>query len=192
MTYLGVTRPDDTLVEPIGETPQGYPIFERPLGYLFSLVIEGKPVSFRRGIGDTTFDWDAGDPTVRPALEVIVSNPLGDGSPAVCDNTFPEIGGIPSSTGFAETQENANAVNDLGCRFLNGSGETRGRGPLEACTTFPDGGSRFVASDSQIQFCGLIAEPFQFPVGDTQVTIRLRDRFGGVGPETAMIVRVLP
>ncbi len=86
----------------------------------------------------------------------------------------------------------ANAVNDLGCRFRNGSGEPIARGPLEACTMFPDGGSRFVASDTRVQYCGLIAEPFSFPVGDTTVSVRLRDRFGGVGPVSSMIIRVAP
>jgi hypothetical protein len=192
VTFLGVTRPDDSIVDPVGVSNEGYPIFERPLGFLFSIVVEGKPVTFTQGIGDSAFNWDPADPSVRPALEAIVSNPLGDGSPAVCDNTAPDIGGVPSSPGFLETQEVANAVNDFGCRFLNGSGIPVARGPLEACTMFPDGGSRFVSSQTRVQFCALIAEPFSFPVGDTLVSVRLSDRFGKPGPVSSMIIRVLP
>jgi len=105
---------------------------------------------------------------------------------------LPTIGGIPSSANFGDTQEVANAVNDLGCRFVNGQGQPVGRVGKDACTVFRDGGFRFVDEMSQIQFCGLIAEPFAFPVGDTKVSARLRDTRGGAGPSASIIVRVLP
>lgn len=192
VTFLGLTRPDDTLVEPVGVSPQGYPIFDRPLGFSFSIVVEGRPISPLRGMGESAFRWDPGDPTVRPDLEVIVSNPLGNGSTLVCDNEPPDIGGVPSSTGFLDDQQVANAVNDFGCRFVNGEGVPTARGPNDACTAFADGLFHFVDSTSRVQFCGQIAEPFAFPVGETQVTVRLRDRFGAVGPASAMIIRVRP
>jgi hypothetical protein len=192
VSFLGLTRPDDTLIAPVGVSNGGLPIFQRPLGYLFSLVVEGRPFALSRGIGDSSFRWSSSDPEVRPDLEMIVSNPLGDASAAVCDDMPPMIGGVPSSPDFLSTQAVANAVNDLGCRFVNGEGLPIGRGPNEACTTFSDGGSRFVESSSRVQFCGFIAEPFRFPIGDTVVTVRLRDRFGAVGPAASMIVRVLP
>jgi hypothetical protein len=191
VSFLGLARPDDTLIDSVGLSSEGYPIFERPLGHLFSLVVEGRPFALSRGVGESSFRWSPSDPTLRPDLEMIVSNPLGDGSAAVCDSMPPMIGGVPSSPDFLATQQVANAVNDLGCRFVNGQGLPIGRGPLEACTTFADGGSRFVEATSRVQFCGFISEPFGFPVGDTKVTVRLRDRFGVVGPSASMIVRVL-
>lgn len=192
MTYLGVARPDDTLVDPVGASPEGHPIYVRPFGHSFSIVVEGRPISISRGIGESAFRWDPGDPSVRPDLEVIVSNALGDGSTPVCDNIPPDIGGVPSSTDFLDTQDVANAVNDFGCRFVDGSGQPVARGPLDACTVFADGGYRFVVSSSRVQYCALIAEPFGFPVGDTRVTVRLRDRFGTPGPSAALVLRVQP
>jgi len=180
------------LIEPVGFTPDQIPIFERPLGYLFNIVVEGKPGPSLRRVADSSFNWSADDPSVRPGLEMIVNRALGDGSPEVCDNMFPLIGGIPAATGFEETQMVANAVNDLGCRFLDGSGLPRGRSRAEACTFFPNGEFHVVQSSSTIQFCGVIAEPYGFPTGDTRVDVRLRDISGAVGPSASFIVRVRP
>jgi len=192
ITFFGLTRSDDNVVEPVAVSPDGLPIYERRVGFLFSLVIEGKPLAPPLRLGDSSFRHDPGDPSVRPDLEVIVSRPLGDGSLEVCDNMLPMIGGIPSSPDFGNTQEVANAINDLGCRFVNGEGQPVGRLGKDACTVFPDGRFRFVEETSQIQFCGLIAQRFAFPVGDTRVSARLRDRRGGAGPSASIIVRVLP
>jgi hypothetical protein len=178
------------VIEPIGFTPDLLPIFQRPLGYLFSIVVEGRPGPSFRPVADSTFNWNAGDPSLRPGMEMIVSRQLGDGSAEVCDNTFPLIGGIPASTGFDDSQANANAVNDLGCRFLDGTGLPRGRSRLEACTFFPNGEFHFVNPASTIQYCGVIAEPYGFPVGDTRVDVRLRDLSGVPGPVASFIVRV--
>jgi hypothetical protein len=85
-----------------------------------------------------------------------------------------------------------NAVNDLGCRFVDGAGQPRGRSRFDACTFFENGEFHFVEPNSTSQFCAGIAEPFAFPVGDTTVEARLRDTSGRAGPSAAMIIRVLP
>lgn len=192
MTFVGLTRPDNTLIAPSGVTFDQVPIFVRPLGYLFNVVIEGKPGPSLRRVADLSFNWSSSDPSVRPGLEMIVDRALGNGSPAVCDNMLPVIGGIPASPGFLDTQMVANSVNDLGCRFVDGTGFPRGRSQANACTFFPNGEFHFVEAISTIQFCGAIAEPFGFPPGDTRVDVRLRDIAGGAGPVASFIVRVVP
>lgn len=183
---MGIARPDDTLIDAAGVTAEGWPIFERPFGYGFAIIIEGSGPS-NRVPGLSTFE-DFG----RPALQMIVSRPLGDGSPAVCDDRPPFIGGVPASASFAETQAISNAINDFGCRFVDGNGLTMGRSKSEeACTRFPDGSFRFASATSRAQFCGTIAPPFGFGVGDTTVTVQLGDQNGATGPPASFVIRVL-
>jgi hypothetical protein len=194
ITYVGLARPDDTIIDPVGVTSQGWPIYERPLGYLFTIVVEAKPGPNRLRVGLNTFRSSLSDPIVRPDFEIIVSRPLGDGSAVVCDDMPPMIGGVPASTSFNTTQPISNAINDFGCRFVDGSGSPGGRGPDEACTMFEDGFSRFVISSgpnaSTAQFCAGIAEPFKFPDGDTTVRVRARDAGGVPGAPVSFVVRI--
>ena len=192
ITYVGVVRASDEVVEPSGTTAQGWPIYERPFGFSFSLVVEAKPGSTRRPVGLNAFRSDLFDPSVRPDLEIIVSRPLGNGSLAVCDDMLPEIGGIPASATFDPTQNISNAINDLACRFVNGSGLPGGRRANEACTVFGDGEFAFVDATSTVQFCALIAEPFGFPMGDTVVSVRVRDSSGTPGAAKSFVVRITP
>jgi hypothetical protein len=187
---VGLARPDDTLVDASGATPEGWPIFERPFGYGFSIVIEGKRGPNNKQPGVSTFEDFA-----RPDLQIIVSRPLGNGSSTVCDNMLPVIGGVPASASFAETQAISNAINDFACRFVDGNGLMMGRSKSEeACTRFPDGSFHFVDtnSPSRVQFCGAIAPPFSFPIGDTVVTVRLRDQSDQVGPSKSFVIRISP
>jgi hypothetical protein len=192
ITYVGVARASDEITQPIGTTSQGWPIFERPFGYSFSLVVEAKPGPSRKTVALSTFNSDEFDPSQRPDFEIIVSRPLGNGSTDVCDNMLPFFGGVPASTSFDETQPISNAINDLSCRFVNGSGDPKGRTEAEACTMFEDGNFGFVKPDTKVQFCALVAEPFSFPVGDTVVTVRVRDSSGQPGPPASFVVRVQP
>jgi hypothetical protein len=124
-------------------------------------------------------------------LQIIVSRSLGENpTRAVCDNIPPLIGGVPSSPGFDGTLLVSQAINDLGCRFIDGDNQTIGRSRGEACTRFADGEFRFKADDSTVQFCAQISLPLSFQNGDTTVTVRLKDTSGSVGPEKRMIVRV--
>jgi hypothetical protein len=191
---VGIVRASDEVVAPSGTTSQGWPIYERAFGFAFSLVIEAKPGPGRpvRAVGLNAFRSDLSNPSVRPDLEIIVSRPLGDGSLAVCDDMLPLIGGIPASTSFDQTQNISNAINDLACRFVNGSGLPGGRRAAEACTVFGDGEFAFVDQTSTVQFCALIAEPFSFPLGDTVVSVRVRDATGQPGPPASFVVRVTP
>jgi hypothetical protein len=192
VTFVGLARPDDQLFDPVGMTPEGWPIYERPLGYLFTVVVEAKPGPSRRPVGVNAFRYNPSDPTVRPDLEIIVSRPLGDGSLAVCDNALPMLGGIPASPNFNQTQAISNAINDFACRFVNGTGMPGGRQIGDACLLFQNGEFGFANSDSTTQFCAGIAEPFDFPSGDTVVSVRVRDSSGVPGPPASFVVRVQP
>jgi hypothetical protein len=193
VSFIGLARPDDRLLSPSGFDDGGTPIYERPFGYGFNLVVEGKPGPSRRPVARSSFNYVPGDPGVVPDLQVIVSEPLGENpSRAVCDIMPGFIGGVPASSDFDESQAVADAMNDLGCRFIDGDNQTVGRNEAEACLIFGDGEYRFAEDDSTVQFCAQISVPLAFRVGDTMVTARLRDTSGATGPPARIIVRVRP
>ena len=172
-------------------TPEGYPIFTRLLGYNFTIVIEGRADGSRKP-GSSAFNYSAGNPAVRPDLEIIVLRSLGDGSTTVCDDRPPVIGGVPASPNFDLTQPISNAINDFACRFIDGNGLPEGRGTsADACTVFPDGEYRFANANSEMQFCAGIDPPNAFPVGDTTVMVRMRDLDGVPGAPATFVIRVL-
>ncbi|HXQ22168.1 MAG TPA: dockerin type I repeat-containing protein [Candidatus Acidoferrales bacterium] len=190
VTFFGVTRGDDTLVSSSGTTPDGVPIYPRPNGNGFSLVVESMPGLSGAAVGKSAYQPSL---TSLPDLQVEVSNPLGNGSSAVCDSSGPTPGGVPAvdPPNFAPTQADINAVNDLACRFLDGSGAPTGR-TSDSCVLFPTGDYEFVNPMTTIQFCGVIDQVLSFPPGDTVVTARLRDVNGNAGPPAQIVIRVTP
>jgi hypothetical protein len=197
ITYFGLVRADDTLVKTIDMTPEGLPIFARSFGSNFSIVIEARPGGTNAAIDSNTLNTNPVDPRVLPGLQIEVSRSLGDGSSAVCDDEAPTIGGVPAiePSDFSLIQKVADAINDLACRFKDGSGFHSGRnGPADACTTFPDGGFRFITGNqgTTTQFCAMINEPLSFPPGDTLVTARVRDIAGNISAVAQIVVRIPP
>ena len=190
VSFLGLTRSDDTLIPPSGATNDGLPIFTYPTGTGFSIVVEGKPGSSGSPVGPSAYSAD--DRAAYPDLQIEVSRALGNGSPAVCDNSAPTAGGVPgiSPPSFDPTQTNIDIVNDLGCRFVDGNGQPVGRKETEACVQFSTGEHGFANADSTVQFCGLMTAVLQLPSGDTLVTARLRDADGAVGPIAQMVVHI--
>jgi hypothetical protein len=191
ITFLGVTRSDDTLVAPSDVTADGVPIYERP-SFGFSLVVEGRPGGSGAPVGTSTFNWNPTDPNAVPYLLIEVSRPLGDGSAAVCDDMPPDLGGVPAVNppDFSAVQSVADAINDFACRFKDGTGFRSGRGTSDACIMFADGQFHFMKQGSTTQFCGQINRPLSFPQGDTLVTIRIRDLAGNVSEAGSLIIRV--
>jgi len=180
----------------------GIPIYLRTFGSGFSLVVEGRKGG-GQDVGVSTFNYDPNDPTARPDLQVVVSRPLGTNpTAAVCDNMPPMVGGVPAVNppDFSVTQQISDALNDLGCRFLDGAGQPLGRiASGDACTVSTDGTFHFVCNQatspgctkqSTIQFCASIARPYGFPVGDTIVTVMLRDKADNLSMPAQMIIRV--
>ncbi|MBI1817853.1 MAG: hypothetical protein HYR72_22990 [Deltaproteobacteria bacterium] len=194
VTFFGLAAADDMPLQPIGTDGNGRLIYERRFGQGFSLVVEGRPGISHSPVGLSAFNYSPDDPAVRPDMQMLVSRPLGNGSTTVCDNTLHMFGGVPSvdPANYALTQHISDAINDLGCRFNNGTGNPGGRGPDDACTLFPDGEFHFVDPNSTAQFCGRVASPFGFPEGDTIATVRLSDQQGVVGATRQIVVRVNP
>jgi hypothetical protein len=185
ITFFGVILADDSVQPPSGQTPDGIPIYQRPSGFGFSLVVEAREA---RPSSTPLVSYTSGGP---PDLQIQATRPLGDGSPAVCDNAAPNFGGVP---GIAPPQiENptaiADALNDFGCRFVDGGGAAVGRRCADGCVRF-DTGDFGCQSSATIQFCGAISAPLAFPSGDTLVTVRVRGSDGQLGAPAQLIMRI--
>ena len=189
ITFFGVTRADDTPVPPSGTTADNVPIYARPTGAAFSIVIEGAPGVAGEPVGRSAFP---GDGTSFADLQIEVSHPLGNGSATVCDRSGPTPGGVPATDppSFDDTQANIAASNDLSCRFVNGGDMPVARTRDEACVLFPSGDFRFVSLASSVQFCGFVTRFMEFPQGDTLVTARLRDQAGNPGAPMQIVIRI--
>jgi len=192
ITYFGVARPDDAPMLSTSVDAHGRPIFVRPTGQGMFLVIEARPGLDAQQAGDQAFD-PAG---TLPDLQLLVSRALGDGSTAICDDTQPNIGGVPATNPlrFSDAPDIVAAINDLGCRVNDGAGNPVGRtASSQACTRTDAPGSfgyTFVDATSTIQYCLPIAHPWGFPLGDTIVAARVRDTSGTVGTQQEIVVRV--
>jgi hypothetical protein len=175
ITFFGVTNGNDVLVSAVGEAEDGTLIYERP-AYGFSLVIEARPGGTGAKLGSSTYNWSTANPTSLPDLQVEASNDLGNPTEAVCDYSGTTAGGVPAVTPFDFSPAEAPAINDLSCRFQDGSGAFAGRDKNEACTLFlPAEVYHLVDPSSTIQYCGVVTEAFSFPAGDTVVAARVRD-----------------
>lgn len=188
ITLFAVTRADGFLVDPIDDDAE-VPIYERPLGSGFNLVVEAGTGPGGGTVGVTTLD-DSGPPD----LQVQATRRLGDGDPRVCD-AQPPAGGIPAidPPRFDDSPFVTTTLNDFGCRFLDGRGQTRGRGCNEenGCVAFANGESGCVSRQTRRQFCATVDASMAFPLGDTLVTVRVRDTEGRLGDAASLIVRVL-
>jgi hypothetical protein len=177
ITFLGITRADGKAIDPTTGS-DGIPVFRNYVGSGFQLVVEGKPGASGVDVGRRVFVSEATDPKKRPDLEVQVDRPLGNGSEVVCDRIRPNIGGVPAINppSFAETQKVADTLNDMGCRFevfLESD---------SSCTLGPNEDWQFRDAETKIQFCMTVARAWNFPIGETLVTVRLRDTAGNYGP----------
>jgi len=193
VTFFGVAGANGTLTMPIGTNAQGVPIYERQLGFGFVLVVEGRRGGDNSAAGQSSFNYDPGNPQARPDLQILASRALGNGSTAVCDNSPPDFGGVPavSPPSFDATQRTADALNDFGCRFVDGNGNPVARSVANACVLQTSGEYGFASAQSQIEFCATVSQPLRFPKGDTLLTVRLRDVKGQAGAPAQLIVRVL-
>lgn len=193
ITYFGLSRSDDIPLQPDTFDAVGRPVYFRPLGSGFSLVVEARPGVSARQPGQLAFDYDANDPSRLPDLQILLSRPIGFGTPAVCDSLPPQQAGIPPAFGFAfdGSEEVSRVVNDLGCRFNDGEGLPLGRRqPGDACTRTPVTlDFAFVDPSTTIQYCGPIARAWAFAPGDTIVKTRVRDSRGTYSSEREIVVR---
>jgi hypothetical protein len=178
ITFFGAARADGGMVEPESVDKKGIPTYLSAGGSGFQLVVEAQPGLSGLDPSRRVFAYVADDPKSRPDLEIETSRDMGDGSPAVCDRMRPNIGGIPgiNPPDFAETQRVSDAINDFACRF-----ETFLQ-PDSACTVDKNGEFAFERKESTLQFCMVVARAWAFPLGDTLLSVRLRDTDGNPGP----------
>jgi hypothetical protein len=141
-------------------------------------------------VGTSSFDHHPNDPARRPDLQLLSDRALGDGDEAVCGDAR-RGDGVPAmaALSFEIAQPVSDAMNDLGCRFIDGRGRTRGRAADDACTLQRDGTYRFVGAESRIQFCATVSRALGLPDGDTRLRVRLRDAAGRVGASRDIVVR---
>jgi len=193
ITYLGIARSDSTVVAPFAYDDEGRPIYTRVGGAGFSIVVEAMPGADEAAPGLIAFEHDASNPATLPDLQVLLSQPLGNGNAEVCAEDPDARDGIPATEplAFTSTRVVADAINDFGCRVNDGTGRALGVNlSVDACTIFSDGSSHFVDPASTTQFCAPIPGVRQFSSGDTIVAARVRDVEGMIGPVREMIVRV--
>src|SRR5262249_29853603 len=119
IAYLGVARADSVPLAPSDFDPDGRPIYIRPFGNGLSLIVEGRSGASGRNVGPSAYDPSGG----LPDLQMILSRPIGNGSTLVCDRQPPTIGGVPATVPFAFSAAQNDAINDLGCRVDDGTGQ---------------------------------------------------------------------
>lgn len=195
ITTFGVANATNEPQSPIGYDPFGRPIFHHAFGQGFSLVLEARAGANRRNPGVYPAPYFVSGELRPPDMEMIVSRPLGNGSPVVCDTFPPLLGGVPATEPFVFGTGAAalDIVHDMGCRFVDGTGQLIARqSSLEACTRSDEGfGFGFVDRGSRLQFCGLIATSWSFPAGDTVVAARIRDnQLAEFGAPREIVLRI--
>jgi len=185
IVVFGVARADDLVQPPDAADEAGRPVYFRSQGQGLMLFIEARR-------GSRPLEPSAYDPLGAPGIEILVSRPLGDGSPAVCDYDPPVIGGVPGidPPAFADHPEVRDAIADLGCRFNDGTGVPRGRTDNAACTRDAGALYGFVDPSSDLQYCLPIAKAWAFPPGDTIVAARVRDVSGAVSAVREIVIHV--
>jgi hypothetical protein len=174
-------------VTPTARDAAGRPVFARAQGQNMTIVLEARRGA--RPLGHSAYDPGGG----QRGVEFLVSRPLGDGSPAVCDFTPPTSGGVPGidPPEFSDQPEVQHAIDDLGCRVSDGAGAPVARVEQNACTRMdPSFEYGFVEASSELQYCLPIAKAWSFPVGDTIVVAHVRDTAGTVSATREIVVRV--
>lgn len=191
ITSLSIARADLSPVTPFDVDEAGREIYRSLSGTGIWIIVEAATGPNGLVPGSLVFASAPIDPTDRPDIQVIVSRDLGDGNPVVCDTSDGHFGGVPAAVPFtfSEDQRITDVINEMSCRIDGGSRTRSG----DACTQDPSGqgfGFAFVNAGTQIQFCVSPSAAWRFPVGETVVAARVRDRFGEPGEVREMVVRV--
>lgn len=189
ITYFGIARADDAVLTPALYDAAGRPVFIPVYGQGITIVLEAR--HSLRPLARAAYVPSGG----TRGVDFLVSRALGNGSPAVCDDVPPMVGGVPGTNPpvFSDDPVEIDAINDLGCRVNDGTGAPLARGQGAACTrSQPSDEYAFVDSASELQYCLPIAEAWSFAVGDTIVAARVRDVAGVVSATREIVVRVEP
>jgi len=186
VTAFGLADSTGTFSQPQGTDGAGRPIYPRVGGDDFIIYVEGRPGVSRLPVGTNLLSSQRDNPVGQPDLQLVSSNDFGNGSPTVCDKSYPMLGGVPrvEPPDFSFVQSVSDALNDMSCRF---------RAFIEAdfaCTQDNSGAYRFANGGSTVQFCTLVNDSLTLPLGDTVLSVRLRDTAGQAGPTEQIVVRV--
>jgi len=186
ITAFGIADGSGNFNTPTDTDGQGRPVFGRQASAGFIIYVEGRPGPSRLPVGTDRLTSRPGDPSRQPDLQIESSTNLGNGSVTVCDNSYPNVGGVPgiSPADFSPVQSVSDALNDWSCRFKVYA-ETD-----FACTQDTNGNFLFASVASTVQFCTLVNDVLTFPTGDTILTVRLLDTAGNAGPSTQIVVRI--
>jgi hypothetical protein len=184
VTAFGIADSTGTINVPV--IGQGLPVFSRQTSAGFIIFVEGRPGPSQLPVGTHVSNSKVGDPTQQPDLQIESSNDLGNSTQAVCDNSFPALGGVPAVNppDFSAVQSVSDALNDFGCRFKVFAASDF------ACTQDASGNLMFDNPSSTVQFCTLVNEALTFPGDATVLTLRLRDTAGNIGPPAQIVVRI--
>ena len=186
ITFFGLLEADNS--ESVITEPGTIPLYERPFGSGFILVVETRRGTSGRVPGLSTYE-----PGGVPSLQIVASQTLGNGSPAVCDRVLPNVGGVPAvdPPSFDDAKTVRTTVNDLSCRFIDGQGAHEARSCGDGCVRF-DTGVLGCKTTAERQFCAVVDAALLFPPGETLLTVRVLDVEGTPGPPSQLIVRVVP
>jgi hypothetical protein len=187
ITFFGIASADNVVRTPDDQTNDGVPIYDWPTQAGFIVVLEGRPGTSNRTLASC---GTMGAPPCadRAAPQVLVDRALGNGSATVCDNTLPNIGGVPAvpSLDFGAGAMVTDAINDLGCRFdIHQTTAT-------ACTFNELGNFSFVKSNSTLQYCTApaLGQELALKSGQTRFKAQILDSAGNVGNTAQFVVRV--
>ncbi len=131
--------------------------------------------------------------TDRPDVWIESDLPLGLNPTALveCRNPGAPAGGVPAINppSFGSDQAITDAITDYACRFVKFS-------PSGPCTYIDATGeaklvNTSLTSPSEVQFCTDASLAIAFPVGDSHVSVELRDSVGNLGPTAQIVVRVI-
>jgi hypothetical protein len=177
-------------------------VFSRLSGR-FLLVVEAKPGTSNAAVGATLNVV----PPARPDLQIESTHDMKSGTSPVdisvidCQAATPipraQWGGIPgiptpnfdSDTGPIPVIANT-LVDFVTCHF--GSFPINATNPFDkgACTSDDRGNPGQPVNGGTQQFCDQVLSPEAFPIGDSLLTVQVRDALGNIGPTAQIIVRV--
>jgi len=193
ITFFGLATAFNSELEADTTDDLGRPVYLRPAGAAFFIVVEVKPapVTGSQPPGRITFNSTPTDASARPDLQILSNRDLGNGSAAVCDkgpvpsNT---LGGVPgfNPLNFDPTsQAVADALNDFGCRFDVHTQD-------DPCTNDDAGNPAFLGAGTTLQYCTatVVGAELHFPPGDTVLTVQVRDTGEHLGFPATLVVRV--
>lgn len=192
ITFFGLAETAGGVATAAWHDTWGRPVYVRPHGKNFLIVVEAKRGPNNFEVGRTVFDSNPDDPTVRPDLQLLSSEALGTPTTAVCDKDgpAPDLGGVPAVDPpqfDVMTQAIADAMNDLACRFV-----PRIRND-EACTRDSHQNYSFVSAGTEVQFClePAVGNEIEFAAGRaTVLTVRVRNVNRGLGEPAQIVVQV--